>query len=191
MPSKYAELVEQETEPDEEPETEPDEEPDAEEAEEEEQPESSAAAVAAAPFDERKLERELRRHEKAMRELLGDGWQDMQPCPECATAGFVPSGWKPMLPVPEAIECPGCNGYGLRITHSRREGNETEMCFDCQGRGWTDRRSLEAAQAAASYQAIVSQQPPQPEQPPQPRWNAMTQTWETPDGQPIYVPTSG
>jgi len=156
-------------------------EPEPGEPEPEPEPEQVAAAP---PFDPKELERELARHEKAMAKVLGDGFADMQPCETCGSAGYVPAGFTAppeVLADPEAVACPACNGYGLRLTHSLREGNETITCEPCQGKGWQDRRAIEAARAVASYT------PPAlaPTVPPPPRWNVMTQQYEDESGRPL------
>ena len=141
-------------------------------------------AAEAPPFDPKALERELAHHEKAMRKVLGEGFADMVVCETCGSAGYVPGDFEPQPEPkydPNAVACPECNGWGLRLTHSLREGNVEITCDPCGGKGWQDRRAIEATLAQTAYAAP----PPISAGPPPPRWNTMTQQWEDENGRPL------
>jgi len=149
-------------------------------AEEEETP----VPVGTGPvFDEKALERELSRHEKAMQKVLGDGWAGMEPCGGCGSAGYVPAGYvsaPELQPDPNCVVCDDCKGIGSRSTGSFAPGSEIIPCSVCNGAGWRDRGQIEAMRAAQAYQPP----PQQYEQPPAPTWNQRTQQYELPNGQP-------
>lgn len=89
--------------------------------------------------DLKALEKEHRRHESAMRKLMGDDFDAFQPCEGCGGAGFVPLGTV-ALPVTQADPacevCNGCLGLGFRSTGSFMPGQETISCSDCVGKGY-------------------------------------------------------
>jgi hypothetical protein len=135
-----------------------------EEAEHEAQPEtepapSSQKAVADAG---KKLEAEAARHDKRVREIMGDDFEITRPCPACFTPGFV---FDPeVAPMPEETReailaflgddggpkfkahpdlemCSYCDGYGELTTGSRNPGALTEICPRCSRQGYVAKNS--------------------------------------------------
>lgn len=83
---------------------------------------------------EKAIEKEMTRHEKAMARILGDGFADMAPCQTCYSMGFVPSE----APVfdPDFEKCDVCKGFGFRLMPTNAEGKGAMPCAACQGNGY-------------------------------------------------------
>lgn len=161
------EAVEQEeTEAPTEPEpSDPDPEPEPKEAPEPgDKPETDAPPEELGPSDEQRqrmidkgLERENKRHERALSALYGDEWDSLVTCPLCVGDGFF-HPWQPgELPEeqlqaidalsgrhapPEYIEdtdyekCDHCDGHGHTITGSQNPEHITKLCDKCAGNGY-------------------------------------------------------
>lgn len=131
------------------------------EAREEAQPE----AVTDAPRSQKeidalnaKLEAEAVRHDKRVREIMGDDYALLVPSPVDWTPGYI-FNVPPMHPAPEQVAelhailggappvellpasdaqaCEACNALGEVLTGSRKPGQETKLCSACTGTGWT------------------------------------------------------
>jgi hypothetical protein len=149
--------------------------PDAEppEALEEIEPPAEPAAEPAAPQgmsdkereeQQKKLDREAKRHTNTIRALLGDEEADVTECPFCdpqlqgfffdaqlATprsemqAAMIGALSQPLQAdyraAPHAHRCEDCDGYGVVQSGSRKPGNETIPCPTCKALGYvTDPR---------------------------------------------------
>lgn len=148
-----------EPEPDDEPDTEPEPEPDTEP--------SSFDAMEAMGRSFTKLTAHV---EKRSREILGDSFEDFEPC-ECCNYWGTP-GWRMKGPLPEAVEnvlrlaldghasdewkadeysraCEKCNGIGQVLTGSKADGQQTIQCLACKGMGWVPVGSERATGAFA------------------------------------------
>jgi len=85
------------------------------------------------------IEREQTRHEKALRNIVGDPFELYTACDQCGTIGFLLPEFQPMPPLLEARDkaaCDGCNGHGIQISHSLNENHLLEPCLKCNGNGW-------------------------------------------------------
>src|SRR4051794_36481180 len=109
----------------------PDEDEEAGEAEEAETtpetPDDDDAPVtppASPEVDPDALEKESRRHERAMAKIMGAAWEGAQPCEKCGSLGYLPPGVEPMpdlVPNPDLVACRDCAGHGFRKTPSLNE----------------------------------------------------------------------
>lgn len=110
----------------------------------------------------RSLEREAERHEKRIRELLGDDAEGLIKCEACpeTISGFHygPEDYPPdsservlyellaggdasMMRHPEYLEtCGECNGFGMVLTGSRTDLTKQLTCPICKGAGYIDTR---------------------------------------------------
>jgi hypothetical protein len=135
-----------------------------------------------------KLERELKRHEKAMTGLLGPAFEDMERCLMCEGLGYTPSAFEPapqLQPHPTLVTCRTCDGFGVLATPSKNPQYATEPCIKCSGRG-----SVEGA----TYAQLVPPNAPQPfagapMPPPQPQWDQARGIWLDQFGAPIGHPS--
>ena len=156
------EAVERETEPDDDA---PDDDPTDVDAQARASNDEAAAAIdappAAPPMSMEKqikaMGNESARHEKRVREILGEGHEDWTDCPLCPIPGFVPpfdsegpdadairgavaayfDGGE--LPYPESTEsevCPTCEGWGQVKTGSKAPNHAAKICTPCGGNGW-------------------------------------------------------
>jgi DnaJ-class molecular chaperone len=126
-----------------EPEAEPEEEPEAGEAERAE-PEARAPTAG----ELKRFEAENTRHEKALAKIVGADWEGFAACEECGGVGFRPRelmAAPELVAMPDAIECPGCKGYGRLLTPSRVPGQEFQVCVECAGNGWKRREPYAGA----------------------------------------------
>jgi hypothetical protein len=100
-----------------------------------------ALAAIADSFDAEAFEREAKRHEKAVKRLLGAETVETI-CEACEGIGYVPP-WKADVPQLRPNEgfrgCDVCDGLGLVATGSYRPGAETVDCPRCAGRGYLER----------------------------------------------------
>ncbi len=184
---------------------------DAEEAEQEEatpepepEPEPAPEPMSEKEFEAmaRKMDAESQRHEKRVRELLGEQWTDWKECPLCPVPGYVPAAaapeFDPMQRMavlaamgdeaepdyrsnPNFEACPDCNGYGDVLTGSKRQTNRLQGCPRCAGLGYLDVR--------IPGQGVVTPQPVQAA--PAPTWtppnpDAQRDSWNRPQGHPHY-----
>lgn len=136
MAKDEAERVEAEQEPDTEP-VEPQ-----EPAEQAPEPEPDDASDVTGSVDTKALERALSRHERDMRKVLGDGFDDMKACDTCQGFGFVPQEYEAPLPLvrdEQYAMCERCNGYGQVLTGAGPDANPLTTCTSCQGGGYITR----------------------------------------------------
>jgi hypothetical protein len=160
-----------------------------------EQPPMGAKELAALG---KKIDAENDRHEKRLRELYGDAFEEMRDCPLCMSEGFVPPLSAETMP-PEQVAavhaalgenqapdllgardtemCEDCDGHGLVRTHSKRDEHLTKNCATCAGRGFIE--------TAGKVQPYPQPQPvPMPYsngQPPPPVFGEVDQ-WSRPAG---------
>jgi hypothetical protein len=133
-------------------------EPDEEEEEAEAQPVEPAPSSQKAVADAgKKLESEAARHEKRVREVMGDDFEITRPCPACFTPGFVfdpevapmpdetraailaflgDDGGPKLKAHPDLEMCAFCDGWGELLTGSRRDAGRTEICPKCSAAGY-------------------------------------------------------
>lgn len=171
------------------------------------EPDEHAAEVGEEPaepafeVDGKALERELKRHDKAMLATLGPEWASMEPCGHCGGMGAVPPGFVPVPePVddPDVIVCEACKGFGSRVTPSLKAQYAMRDCSVCIGTGY---RELEAVNAENEHKRIMDEQAQRdaalaadytnlaqaangmagyPPAPPSPVWNQALGRWEFP-----------
>jgi hypothetical protein len=102
--------------------------------------------------------REYDRHAKALERIIGEDFAMLAPCDHCGGLGFAPP--VTLRPHKNFRACETCNGFGDVLTGSRKEGNATQPCPVCAGRGYLERLEQPAA-------PLAPQQPngpqPQPE----------------------------
>lgn len=83
------------------------------------------------------LERELSKHEAAVQRIMGVHVAGFESCRECGGMGITPPG-----PKPQAHEwfkaCDTCDGFGLVLTGSLRDGFNSRDCPACKGRGYLE-----------------------------------------------------
>lgn len=174
MTTSETELRGQDLDDDDEP-TQPADDDDDEAAEHEHEHETPEPQPEPPPFDEAKLEKELRRHAKAVETILGPGFGDMEVCNTCGTLGFTPVDFvpPPELQVdPDTLPCDACKGHGQRITQSLNPQHATRPCTQCGGTGFELRSAVEARAQAEAYH-----HPPQSATP-NVVWNPQTGQWE-------------
>lgn len=139
---------------------------------------------------QRALEREAERHEKRVRELLGDDAEGLIKCEACPEAlsgyHFGPNDYPPGSPDralyemlaggtdgimqhPAWVEqCGECNGYGQVLTGARVELTRLLTCPICKGAGYVDLRTdspaplQPAANGAASTPVTPATTPTEP-----------------------------
>jgi hypothetical protein len=121
---------------------------------------------------QQQLEKEAARHDKRVREIMGDDYALLVPSPIDWTPGYlfnVPG----MLPFDEQVAqldailgrgsdvelreaddaegCDKCNALGEVLTGSRKPGQETKPCSACTGTGWRTKLRAVEASAAVTY----------------------------------------
>jgi hypothetical protein len=134
--------------------------------------------------DPNALEKESKRHEKALAKALGAAWEGAQPCEACGALGFLPAGFEPPPPVmndPDVVACDACNGWGQRATPSLNPQYASIPCTDCNGWGYKSRQVYEAEQGmrAAQYAPLPVVPPPVPV------WDASINQYVDQFGQPL------
>lgn len=163
------------------PEVEPDE-AEAEEAAEvereqeaEPEPEPEPSSLATVQAQEKALDQESKRHEKALAKALGEHWGEFALCPLCQVDGYAmpygPGEVSPeqrmavltvlgegpgqgLKPHPDLEMCSYCDGWGRLLTGSKNEGALTEICPRCSNQGYV----------------LKNQPPPQQNGAPPPAW---------------------
>lgn len=170
-----------------------DEEPAAEPAEEPTKP--------AFEVDGKALERELKRHDKAMLATLGPEWSAMEPCGTCGGMGAVPPDFAPvpeMLEDPDVLVCEACNGFGQRVTPSLNPQYAAAPCTVCNSLGYRTKEAIDAEreqaaimaeQAARDAEVLAGYHAPEalpyggngyPPAPPTPVWDHVAGAWRFP-----------
>jgi hypothetical protein len=150
----------------------------------------------------KKIDAENERHEKRLRELYGDAFEEMRDCPLCLSEGFVPPLTADALP-PEQVEavraalgeneqpellmlegverCPKCDGWGEVETPARNAANRTKPCLACDTRGYREQFDIPApAPLPPPWQAYANGASPPP-----PVWGEVD-AWNRPAGHPHY-----
>jgi hypothetical protein len=133
------------------------------EPEPEPEPDEPDEPEALAGVDEKALERALKRHETAIRKVLGEAFPDLAPCPTCEGMGYTPEAIaKPpeMASHPDLHACDLCLGLGLVKTGSLRDPNTTISCPRCNGQGYVG--SAPSVQPAPANGQAPYQAPPAP-----------------------------
>lgn len=125
---------------------------------------AGVAAAAPAPRTQkeieaiqRALEKEAERHDKRVREIMGDDYAMLVPSPVDWTPGYIfnVEGMQPdddalamldailgrgaaadFAPAEDAQACDKCHALGKTLTGSRVPGQETKPCVSCGGSGW-------------------------------------------------------
>lgn len=148
------------------------------------------------------LDKESARHAKRVAEIMGDDFALLVPSPVDWTPGFlfnVPE----MLPqaeqvdallsllgrtdprdlraAPDAEVCETCNGWGVGLTGSKAQGQETKPCKDCQGNGWRTKVQPLAPVVTYDYGQNTGTAGPPPNTPFQ-----AADRWGRPSGHPHY-----
>lgn len=109
------------------------------EAETAPEPDAEDVTDVGGEIDTKALEGVLGRHEKALRKVLGEGFEDMQPCQTCEGFGFVPQGFEPVPELkasPMYERCGDCNGYGQVLTGAMPDASPLAPCTSCAGGGY-------------------------------------------------------
>jgi len=144
----------------------PDEPPAPEPAADDEDPEFSAKLE--------QMDREARRHTKAVAKIMGADFEAFAPCPTCSSGvqGFAPMGAlgitpaatpADLKPASDTETCPECDGWGDVLTGAKVERGRIKPCSRCTGTGYIVQTS-----APTLPPANGSAQPPQLE----PAWAA-------------------
>lgn len=111
-----------------------DEEGEAEEQDEQPEPASEPVEPPSSETVMRALEKEHGRHEKALRRIMGEGFDGYDDCPVCMSMGYV---FGSPLAADETVEaCPTCKGFGLLRTPSLVEQHTAKQCMNCLGNGY-------------------------------------------------------
>jgi hypothetical protein len=162
-----------------------------EEAEREHAPEHDDDDVTAPPappdVDPNAIEKEAKRHERAMAKIMGAAWEGAQPCEKCGALGYLPPGFEPepdLVPNPDLVACRDCAGHGVRKTPALNPQYQVEPCTKCQGKGFVDRATYETQVTPAAPQPFAGAPMP----PPMPRWDQARQTWTDEYGNVIGAP---
>lgn len=137
---------------------------------------AQTAPPALPDVDPNAIEKEAKRHERALAKIMGAAWEGAQPCEECGALGFLPPGHEPppkLSPHPTLVQCRECNGFGYLATPSKHPDHLTEPCTKCNGYGAVDR---------AVYEREVTPPAPQPfagapMPPPMPKWDEARGVW--------------
>jgi hypothetical protein len=156
-----AERAESEPEPEPTPdEPTPDEPPAPEPAADDEDPEFTAKLE--------QMDREARRHTKAVGKIMGDDFEAFVPCPTCSSGvqGFAPMSALGIPAAPTAGDlkpasdtetCPECDGWGDVLTGAKVERGRIKPCSRCTGTGYivnTSAPTVPLADGAAQRQAL-------------------------------------
>jgi DnaJ-class molecular chaperone len=127
-------------------------EPEEEEEAAADEPESAEPEAQGAPSGEQiaSFERQVGKHELALKRIMGADFRYFVPCPTCDGVGHVPG----LVPETAELEhdpatepCPVCKGYGDVTTGSKKENYEARPCGNCGGGGFITR----SAPAPAPY----------------------------------------
>lgn len=108
------------------------------------------------------MESEAKRHERAVAKIMGDGWEDVYPCPCCQLGpGFVfpyvttsiddqerkatveryfGADDPPLRDAPFAETCDVCDGYGQLKMGAKNAHNAILPCRACEGKGWREKQ---------------------------------------------------
>jgi hypothetical protein len=132
-------------------------------------------------------EAEGERHNAALREMYGADYDAFEVCPLCNFLGVVhPDA---MMLDPDTIKCPQCRGWGSFVTESQVENHLVRQCPRCMGNGYIDKAF--AMPDAPTFQADGAPAPAVAvEIPPMPYYDPGSNTWKTPDGQPLVAAAS-
>ena len=171
-------------------EAEPDDEDEAAEAEDEHEAEPEPEPAEPELSFEAKGEliaAEAQRHSDVLEGIFGPEYHTFTACPMCSMLGVVPE--EGMMLDPDTIRCPQCRGWGQFLTASQVDGHFTRQCPRCLGNGYIDKAfaqpevTLEpTATEGVPVQAVVV--------PPMPVYDVTTNTWRTPEGQPLAAVAS-
>lgn len=153
-----------------------------------------------------KLDAEAQRHDKRVREILGDEIAVFVPCPIDHTPGYVmhvagmpmpddvraaiaslwgEEAFPDYLSDPTTETCATCGGWGETLSGGKGGNRALKVCSGCGGNGWMTKTTpvVLAPLPPQSYDAnnvavagSVPALPPRPE----PFFNPATQTWELP-----------
>lgn len=77
--------------------------------------------------------------------------EPLEPAPIDGILGFVAPGAFVHRPHEKYKACPTCNGLGDVLTGSHKQGNETQPCPRCAGRGYLEKLSQVTATATPGY----------------------------------------
>lgn len=87
----------------------------------------------------RSLESEHTRHEKALRKIMGEGFDGYTDCPVCMSMGYV---FGSPLNDDEGTEvCTACKGFGEVRTASLVPQHATRQCMACLGNGYVTKQA--------------------------------------------------
>jgi DnaJ-class molecular chaperone len=150
-----AEAARAESEPDENEQAE-DEEVEGAEGAPEPQPEPAPSSE---PTDEERKawDAEHKRHANALAKVMGADFDLLVPCDECGAVGYRPPDQ--LRTNQRYIGCETCNAFGVVLTGSKAQGNETQNCPVCLGRGFLE----EMPAAPAGQPAANGVTEPQPQ----------------------------
>jgi rubrerythrin len=137
-------------------------EPDAEPGDHEAAARAVAQAASEVDLEKRfkQLDNEHARHEKRLREILGDDFDTLLQCPMCWTDGYalqVPVDQRPPEQVaaiyavlgqaaepeyaasPRHVTCNTCDGWGVVLSGARAQATRTVNCPTCGALGYIDK----------------------------------------------------
>ena len=147
----------------------------------EDEPEPEPASDALIEQIGANLDKEARRHSKAVEKIMGDQMGDLAACPLCVTPGYVtavpPDDFDPdqreavLAAMGDGIggykqhsdltTCDRCGGLGHLLTGAKNEANYLISCPDCQSKGYVNPKE-QAAMEQAMLDASPSYIPPAP-----------------------------
>jgi hypothetical protein len=131
----------------------------------------------------RKLEREAKRHAKAVAGILGDDFAQLEECPACQIAGYVwpyqpfteadqerkaavdayfAASLPPFKASPDTVTCEPCDGWGAVLSGAKNELHRIEQCASCNGNGWIRRAASVAPSPSAGTFGETAPGLPQP-----------------------------
>ena len=148
------------------------------------------------------LDREARRHEKALEKAYGPEWDSRVMCPLCEAEGFL-TGWQAgampdeqwnavyalagQYKPPELIEdssyqrCEHCDGWGETLSGAQRDDKRTKLCDVCSGNGYVARPPQLPKIDMAQWSTPAPAQPA-----PTFNMNGTPDRWGRPEGHPHY-----
>lgn len=181
--AEEAEAAAAEDEHDAEPEPEPQLEP---EPEHDAEPEAAAEPLSFEAKGEL-LAEEAARHDAALRAVFGAEYESFTACPMCSFLGVVAE--EGMMLDPDTVRCPQCRGWGQFLTESQVDNHYTRQCPRCMGNGYIDKAFAQPATFEPTN-ANATVEPSPVVVPPMPVYDPTTNTWRTPDGQPLSAVAS-
>ncbi len=109
------------------------------------------------------FERQVAKHEAALKRIMGDDFKWFVPCFQCEGVGHVPATPPAAVHLehdPATEPCPVCKGYGELVTGSLKEQYAARLCGNCGGGGFITVSA--PAPAPVAQAAFTANGPPSP-----------------------------